>query len=242
VNESVGTTNARPKGMNVVDERDALRLLREAMVAHQLRDSDIADARVLRAMAKIPRHLFVPPALCWQAYEDRRLPIGHEQTISQPYIVATMLEALELTGTERVLDVGTGSGYQAAVLGELAREVWSIELIPELAKHARSTLDLLGCDNVHVVTGDGSLGLVEHAPYDAIVVAAASRSVPPRLLEQLSSVGRLVLPVGEREHQTLRRLKQIGNRSTNDSLLPCTFVPLVGEGGSSDETFGEAAL
>jgi protein-L-isoaspartate(D-aspartate) O-methyltransferase len=232
----VGTAAAHSSGMNAIDEQDALRLLREAMVAHQLRDQDITDARILRAMARIPRHLFVPPELCWRAYEARALPIGEGQTISHPYMVAEMAEALELTGAERVLEVGTGSGYQAALLGELAREVWSLEIIPALARRARTTLGQLGYENVHVVIGDGSVGLVQHAPYDAIVVAAASPTTLPELVEQLSPGGHLVIPVGDRNRQMLRRPRRVGTSSTTESLLPCTLVPLVGEQGWSKET------
>ncbi len=217
--------------MEPTGEETKFRLLREAMVEHQLRDRDIRDPRVLRVMAKIPRHLFVPPELCWRAYEDRPLPIGDGQTISQPYMVAKMVESLALTGTERVLDVGTGSGYQAAVLAELAREVWSIEIIPYLAKIARSRLQDFGYTNVHVVTGDGSLGLPEHAPYDAVVVAAAASSTPEPLIDQLTPAGRLVIPVGDDDGQMLKRLSRQTNRASTDSLLPCAFVPLTGELG-----------
>ena len=191
-------------------------------------------------MEKVPRHLYVPVESCWRAYEDGPLPIGHDQTISQPYIVAKMLEALGLKGHERVLDVGTGSGYQAAVLAELVREVWSVEIIPELAKAARSRLHELGYSNVRVITGDGSVGLRERAPFDAIVVAAASPGVPRALIEQLSPSGRLVVPVGERDCQVLRRVTHPGNRPTTESLLACAFVPLIGEEGWADESSREA--
>lgn len=221
--------------MDAGDEQSTLKALRDSMVTYQLRGADIADPRVLRAMATVPRHLFVPDELCWHAYEDRPLPIGSGQTISQPYMVAKMTEALELTGDERVLDVGTGSGYQAAVLGELVREVWSIEIIPELARRAHSTLEALGYDNVHVAVGDGSLGLAEHAPYDAILVAAASPALLPTLLAQLGPSGRLVMPVGDRDWQMLERFRRVGPGATIESLGPCTFVPLVGEKGWSDE-------
>jgi protein-L-isoaspartate(D-aspartate) O-methyltransferase len=146
--------------------------LRRRMVREQLRDRGIVDERVLRAMSRVPRHLFVPYPLQPAAYEDGPLPIGHGQTISQPYMVARMVEALELTGRERVLDVGTGSGYQAAVLGELAQEVWSVEIITELAESARLRLARLGYSNVHVLAADGSIGLPDRAPFDGIVVAA----------------------------------------------------------------------
>ncbi|HVW24463.1 MAG TPA: protein-L-isoaspartate(D-aspartate) O-methyltransferase [Polyangiaceae bacterium] len=228
--------------MDIDDDESTLHTLRDEMVTHQLRGADITDPRVLRAMAKIPRHLFVPDDLCWRAYEDRPLPIGMGQTISQPYIVAKMTEALDLTGGERVLDIGTGSGYQAAVLGELSREVWSVEIIPELARRARSTLGALGYDNVHVVIGDGSLGLVEHAPYDAILVAAASPALLPTLLGQLGPSGRLVIPVGGRDQQTLMRFTRAGRKLTTESLGLCAFVPLTGENGWSDDRAGDATV
>jgi len=220
--------------MDTTDEDNKFRLLREAMVDRQLRGRDITDMRVLRAMTKVPRHLFVPEDLWFRAYEDRPLPIGEGQTISQPYMVAKMVQSLELMGHERVLDVGTGSGYQAAVLAELVREVWSVEIIPELAKLASSRLAELGYTNVHVVTGDGSVGLAEHAPYDAIVVAAASPSTPQPLVDQLGPSGRLVIPVGDREGQMLRRVRAQGMRPASESLLPCAFVPLVGREGWTD--------
>jgi protein-L-isoaspartate(D-aspartate) O-methyltransferase len=201
------------------------------MVAHQLSNRDIYDPRVLRAMSDVPRHLFVPELVRPLAYEDSALPIGHEQTISQPYMVARMVEALQLTGSERVLDIGTGSGYQAAVLSELAREVWSIEIVPELAAAARERLAHRGYHNVHVVTGDGSIGLPEHGPYEAIVVAAASPEVPPELLAQLRPGGRLVIPVGAPGEQVLRLIEKSDEATTAESLLLCRFVPLVGQRG-----------
>jgi protein-L-isoaspartate(D-aspartate) O-methyltransferase len=219
--------------MEAIQEDDRFRLLRTAMVS-DLRARGIVDARVLRAMAKIPRHIFVPYDLRCRAYEDRPLPIGEGQTISQPYIVARTLQALELAGHERVLEVGTGSGYQAALLAELVREVWTVELVPNLAKTARSKLDELGYPNVHVVTGDGSVGLAEQAPFDAIAVAAASPEMPHVLLTQLSSSGHLVAPVGDRETQILWRVTHKGDRRISESLLPCAFVPLVGEEGWDD--------
>jgi protein-L-isoaspartate(D-aspartate) O-methyltransferase len=205
--------------------------LREAMVRDQLRRRDINDARVLRAMQKVPRHLFVPTHLERAAYDDCALPIGFSQTISQPYMVARMLEALELSENDRVLDVGTGSGYQAAVLGELVREVWSVEIVPELAETARQRLAELGYGNVHVFARDGSGGLPEHAPYDAIVVAAGSPVVPSPLIDQLAPHGRLVIPVGERGEQMLQRAKRVNGGLTTEDLLLCAFVPLVGEQG-----------
>jgi protein-L-isoaspartate(D-aspartate) O-methyltransferase len=219
--------------MHAIDEDARFRLLRAAMV-NDLRDRNIGDPRVLRAMAKIPRHLFVPRELHCRAYEDRPLPIGEHQTISQPYIVAKTLQVLELAGHERILEVGTGTGYQAALLAELAREVWTVEIVPELAKTARARLDELGYTNVHVITGDGSLGLPEHAPFDAIAVAAASPGTPRLLLAQLSSSGRLVVPVGDRESQILQRMTCRNQRAASEALLSCAFVPLLGEEGWSD--------
>lgn len=243
---SGGCAMARPMldglAVDIKDEHRTLRALREAMVTHQLRAADIADARVLRVMAQIPRHLFVPDELCWHAYEDRPLPIGMGQTISQPYIVAKMTEALELTGDERVLDIGTGSGYQAAILGELAREVWSIEIIPQLARRASATLGALGYDNVHVVIGDGSVGLADHAPYDAILVAAAAPELLPALLEQLGPSGRLIVPVGGRDGQMLQLFRRVGRESKIESLGLCTFVPLRGKMGWDGEDLGNATV
>src|SRR6266545_3205586 len=180
--------------------------LRQRMVEEQLRRRGIHDQRVLEAMQIVPRHLFVPDTWRAQAYEDMPLPIGHQQTISQPYIVALMLAALELTGTERVLEVGTGSGYQAALLGWLVKYVYTVEIIPELAQSAREVLAQLGYENVAVVAANGSIGWKAGAPYDAIIVAAASPTVPHPLVEQLQEGGRLVLPVGDFFAQELLRV------------------------------------
>lgn len=210
---------------------DVFRSARRAMVKDQLRHRGISDERVLRAMSQVPRHLFVPDVFQRVAYEDGPLPIGHRQTISQPYMVARMVEALKLTGEERALDVGTGSGYQAAVLAKVAREVWSVEIVPELAESARERLARLGYSNVHVIVGNGSIGLPSHAPYSAIVVAAGSPDVPTALVDQLEPEGRLVIPVGPVGYQVLQRItKREGGLST-ESLLPCVFVPLLGEKG-----------
>jgi protein-L-isoaspartate(D-aspartate) O-methyltransferase len=207
---------------------------RRYMVERQLLDRDIRDERVLAAMAKVPRELFVPPELRGRAYDDAALPIGSGQTISQPYMVARICELLALNGSERVLDVGTGSGYQAAVLAELAREVYTIERLPELAEAARAALEAAGYGQVHVHVGDGTLGLPEHAPYDGIAVAAAAPEVPQTLYEQLGPRGRLVVPVGGRWGQQLQVIVRGPEGPAVVRSVPCRFVPLVGEEG-----FGE---
>jgi protein-L-isoaspartate(D-aspartate) O-methyltransferase len=201
------------------------------MVDRQLRGRDVRDERVLEAMAKVPRELFVPAELSAHAYEDEALPIGEGQTISQPYMVARICEALALSGRERVLDVGTGSGYQAAVLAELAREVHTIERIPELAARARENLRAAGYDNVQVHVGDGTLGDPGHAPFDAIGVAAAAPEPPPSLYGQLRPNGRLVVPVGSRRGQDLQVVVRSPEGPAVVSTVPCRFVPLVGEEG-----------
>lgn len=203
---------------------------RRAMVSEQLRAHGIRDERVLEAMASVPRHRFVPDALRELAYVDQPLPIGFGQTISQPLMVAILLAALELKGNERVLDVGTGSGYQAALLARLARYVISVEIVAELADRAARRLALLGYDNVQVVTANGSLGWPSGAPYDAIVVAAGAPEVPAELVAQLSDGGRLVVPVGAGLQQ-LVRVRKFGQRTTREPLGGCAFVPLVGEYG-----------
>jgi protein-L-isoaspartate(D-aspartate) O-methyltransferase len=202
---------------------------RRSMVEHQLRARGIDDERVLAAMARVPRELFVPPATRAHAYEDAALPIGAEQTISQPYMVARICAELRLLGHEKVLDVGTGSGYQAAVLAELAREVHSIERIPELAAAARESLAEAGyADRVHVVEGDGSLGLPDEAPFGAIAVAAAAPAPPPDLLGQLERGGRLAIPIGPPEQQVLRVYVATPEGPADYAAVPCRFVPLVG--------------
>lgn len=201
------------------------------MVEEQLARRDIRDPRVLEAMQNVPRHEFVPPAHRQLAYVDGPLPIGEEQTISQPYIVAVMTQMLELDPEDRVLEVGTGSGYQAAILGYLAREVHSVERYARLAKSAAENLERLGIENVTVHVGDGTRGLPEFAPYEAIVVAAAAPRVPTPLLDQLADGGRLVLPVGPRGGQNLERWIRRGERFSQEVGLPVAFVPLVGEFG-----------
>jgi protein-L-isoaspartate(D-aspartate) O-methyltransferase len=207
---------------------------RERMVKEQLVSRGIHDPRVLRAMAKVPRHLFVESELWGQAYEDHPLPIGENQTISQPYIVALMAEALELTGAERVLEVGTGSGYAAAVLSELCAEVFTVEAVEELALKARALLASLGYSNVSVLTGDGTLGWKEHAPYDGVIISAAAPCIPRPLLEQLKTPGHLVFPMGERELQTLVRIRKDQGGIREEYFGECHFVKLKGEYGWED--------
>jgi protein-L-isoaspartate(D-aspartate) O-methyltransferase len=182
-------------------------------------------------MERVPRELFVPEDVRDLAYEDAALPLDCGQTISQPYIVALICQALALDGDERVLDVGTGSGYQAAVLAELAAEVYSIERIPELAERARETLARAGYERVHVHVGDGTLGLPEHAPYDGIAVAAAAPGVPPPLWDQLRDGGRIVLPLGEPRLQELRVIERAPEGPRLLASVPARFVPLLGEEG-----------
>jgi protein-L-isoaspartate(D-aspartate) O-methyltransferase len=201
------------------------------MVERQLRARDISDERVLEAMARVPRELFVPEGERRFAYEDVALPLAAGQTISQPYMVARICEELRLRGDERVLDVGSGSGYQAAVLAELASEVHTIERIPELAERARANLAAAGYGRVHVHVGDGTLGLPEHAPFAAIAVAAAAPGFPETLYEQLEPRGRLVVPVGGRSGQRLEVIVRSPEGPAVVRSVPCRFVPLVGKEG-----------
>ncbi len=202
---------------------------RNAMVRAQLVQRGITDSRVLDAMATVPRHLFVPPEARAQAYGDRALPISQGQTISQPYIVALMAQALSLRPGDRVLEVGAGSGYAAAVLSRLAGEVYTIERWPALAEAAERSLHDLGYTNVHVFHGDGTAGLPAYAPFDAIVVSAAAPWVPRPLREQLGEGGRLVIPVGGRNEQILLRLTRTDHRTQTERLGEVRFVPLIGE-------------
>jgi protein-L-isoaspartate(D-aspartate) O-methyltransferase len=201
------------------------------MVEEQLRSRGVRDARVLAAMGKVPREDFIFGKYLGDAYGDHPLPIGAGQTVSQPYIVAAMVEALDLASSDRVLEVGTGTGYEAAILGELAAEVWTMERHEELAKAAREILARLGYANVHVVHGDGSLGLPERAPFDRILVAAAAPHIPESLVAQLVVGGKLVVPVGTRTEQQVHIVRKAGKEIvvTTDDL--CRFVPLVGAEG-----------
>jgi protein-L-isoaspartate(D-aspartate) O-methyltransferase len=201
------------------------------MVRSQIAARGVRDERVLEAMRAVPRHLFVPAHVVGSAYRDSPLPIGQGQTISQPYIVAYMTELLALRGNERVLEIGTGSGYQAAILGQLAAEVITVERFPSLAKEASELLAWLGYDNVRVETGDGTLGWPDDAPYDAIIVTAAAPLVPDPLKEQLMDGGHLLAPVGPRWTQQLVRVRRVGDRFHTESLLGVAFVPLIGEHG-----------
>ena len=210
------------------------------MVERQLRGRDVRDERVLAAMERVPRELFVPPRLRDRAYDDAALPIGHGQTISQPYMVARICEALSLHGDERVLDVGTGSGYQAAVLAELAGEVVTIERHPELAASARAVLEAAGYERVEVRVGDGTLGVPDRAPFDAIAVAAAVPDLPPTLYDQLAERGRIVLPVGTRRVQELSLVVRSPEGPAFIRSVPCRFVPLVGEEGFDGGDGGRA--
>jgi protein-L-isoaspartate(D-aspartate) O-methyltransferase len=202
------------------------------MVEIQLRGRDITDERVLEAMLQVPREAFVPDAQQDEAYDDWPLPIGFGQTISQPYTVAFMLQALGLQGTENALEIGTGSGYAAAVLSHLARTVHTIERIPELARQAQARLQSLGYDNVQVHTADGSLGLPQQAPFDAIVVTAGAKSLPESLREQLADGGRIVIPIGQSISQTLYRFTRRGDQWQQENLGGFAFVPLIGQQGA----------
>jgi protein-L-isoaspartate(D-aspartate) O-methyltransferase len=210
---------------------DELSEARREMVERQLRARDIVDEDVLRSMECVPRELFVPERDRRRAYDDAALPIGHGQTISQPYMVARICEALAVRPGQRVLDVGTGSGYQAAVLAELGAEVVTIERIPELAQQARDNLASAGYANAEVVVGDGSLGVPEKAPFDAIAVAAAAPGLPQRLYDQLRPGGRLVVPVGGPRAQRLEVIVRSPEGPAVVHSVPCRFVPLVGEEG-----------
>jgi len=201
---------------------------RTAMVLRQLRNRDIRDEKVLAAMARVPRHLFVPLALRPLAYSDGPLPIGHQQTISQPYIVAYMTAALELKPGSKVLEIGTGSGYQAAVLGEIAGEVFTIEIVPELAKSAAEILGRQGYRNIHVRAGDGYQGWPEHAPFDAVIVTAAPGHIPQPLIDQLAPGGKLVIPVGKGDQEMMILTRTAGGVVSRRTIA-VRFVPMTGE-------------
>ena len=204
------------------------RLAREKMVRGQLIPRGIEDQRVLDAMSKIPRDRFVDEALAGEAYNDHPLPIGHKQTISQPYMVALMTEALELKGDEKVLEIGTGSGYQTAILAQLAEKVYTVERIRVLMVKARTLLAELECNNVLFKAYDGTLGWQEYAPYDAIMVTAGAPGIPEPLLEQLAERGRLLIPIGDRSSQDLMRITKMNGKYLQENLGGCRFVDLIG--------------
>ncbi len=227
---AVSGCGPKPKeGPEVSVRDDATAAARARMVETQIAARGVRDPRVLAAMRKVPRHLFIGPAERARAYEDQPVPIGDNQTISQPYIVALMTELLELAPKSRVLEIGTGSGYQSAVLGELASEVYSIEILPELARASGETLRQLGYANVVVREGDGYHGWPEHAPFDGILVTAAPERIPQPLLEQLSPGGRMVIPVGGFFQELKVFTKDKDGRITEKDIIPVRFVPMTGE-------------
>lgn len=198
------------------------------MVEEQLIPRGIRDKRILDAMGKVPRHIFIEEALCGRAYGDHALPIGERQSISQPYMVALMTEALELTGMERVLEIGTGSGYQTAILAELAAKVYSIERIKVLAHRARMILDRLNYLNIVIKVFDGTYGWPDEAPFDAIIVTAGAPAIPQAYIEQLKEGGRIIIPVGDRSSQVLKKGVKMGGEIISADLTSCIFVPLIG--------------
>jgi protein-L-isoaspartate(D-aspartate) O-methyltransferase len=204
------------------------------MVQEQIIARGINDARVIAALRKVPRHLFVDPGIINRAYDDSALPIGNKQTLSQPYMAARMTEALGLVGDEKVLEVGTGSGYQTALLAELCFNVFSVEKIRALSRKARTLLDCLEYHNIALHVGDGTIGWSEHAPYDAIIVTAGAPSAPKPLLEQLAEGGRLVIPVGDEQAQTLLRVTRTDAAFKEEPLGECKFVKLFGKYGWRD--------
>ena len=213
----------------VENNQDQFARARRAMIERDLVSRGIRDRRVLEAMGSIERELFVPEKLSSLAYEDRPLPIGEGQTISQPYMVAFMTELLNLTGTERLLEIGTGSGYQTAVLGKLAAAVYSVEIIPQLSQRAQSVLNRLGFDNVHLKVGDGFFGWEEQGPFDAILVTAAAAKIPEPLWRQLREGGRLIMPLGaEKQGQALVRVTKSDGKQVVEELTGVVFVPLTG--------------
>ena len=212
-------------------EPDPFAYDRHRMVEQQLRGRGITDERVLAAMARVPRHRFLSDISDYEAYGDHPIPIGSGQTISQPYMVALMTQCLALQGEAYVLEVGTGSGYQAAILAELAAQVYTIERHSELAERARLTLQELGYQNVEVTAGDGTLGWPEHAPYDGIIVTAGTPSIPQPWVDQLADGGRLVAPVGDRYAQNLIVGEKRGRKLTERAVCTCVFVPLIGRYG-----------
>lgn len=233
-NEARAKSKSGSSGQAASEGHDELEAKRHAMVETQLRRRGIADKKVLTVMDQVPRHEFVPADFRNRAYEDSPLPIGEGQTISQPYIVASMTAALHLSGSERVLEIGTGCGYQAAILSLLAKQVYTVECRGALATAAAQRLLRLGYLNVHVHCGDGTLGLPDCGPFDAILVAAAAHSVPPPLFAQLGEGGRLIIPIGDTDNQELQVIERRGSAFRTRTLEGCRFVPLVGFHGWKD--------
>jgi protein-L-isoaspartate(D-aspartate) O-methyltransferase len=211
-------------------------VLRKRMVKEQLIPRGIKDPRVISAFLKVERHKFIPEPMRGSAYADYPVPIGERQTISQPYIVALMTECLNLSGEEKVLEIGTGSGYQAAILAELTNQVYTLERFSELAKQAESTLLDLGYSNIKIKVGDGTLGWPEEAPFPRIIITAAAPEVPPPLIEQLSENGRMVLPLGETLSQVLTVIEKRDGQIKKESICGCVFVPLIGKYGYRRDT------
>ena len=205
--------------------------LRDMMVDSQIVARGIKDRRVLDAMRKVPRHLFLDESQWYKAYDDMALPAGEGQTISQPYMVAIMTELLELSGDEKVLEVGTGSGYQATVLGELSREVYTIERFQSLSDRAREVMRVLGYENIHLKVGDGTMGWPDAAPFDRILITAGAPEIPEPLIEQLSPGGIILAPVGDRLSQQLLKIRKVKEGLSREYHTPCVFVPLVGKFG-----------
>jgi protein-L-isoaspartate(D-aspartate) O-methyltransferase len=228
---AIASGPACPRDLRAQDRDQVLEELRDRMVDEQIVARGITDKRVIEAMRRVPRHLFVPPELVSQAYEDHPLSIGWGQTISQPYIVAFMTQAVDLEPTSRVLEVGTGSGYQAAVLAQICDRVYTVEIVPELAERAATVLKALGYANIHVTTGDGYEGWPEHAPYDAIIVTCSPTHVPAPLVRQLAEGGRMIIPIEEDGNQSLVLMGKKDGRLTQRSILPVLFVPMVDKKG-----------
>lgn len=222
------TQSPAASAQNAATVTDSFAAERNAMVDQQIRAREITDPAVLTAMRKVPRHRFVPARVRHLSYDDHPLPIGYEQTISQPYIVAYMTEAADISPRDKVLEIGTGSGYQAAILGEVAREVYTIEIVPELAASASKTLAELGYTNVHAKAGNGYLGWPEQAPFDAILVTAAPDQVPQALVDQLALGGRMVVPVGEFD-QNMMIIEKTRNGVITRQTIPVRFVPMTGK-------------
>jgi protein-L-isoaspartate(D-aspartate) O-methyltransferase len=209
--------------------------LRDFMVKTQLIPRGIKDARVLNAMKKVPRHLFIDESIQYMAYDDMALLIGEGQTISQPYMVAVMTELLELKGNEKVLEIGTGSGYQAAILAELAKDVYTVERVALLANRTEERFHSLGYNNIHIKVGDGTLGWSEEAPFDRIIITAGTPRIPNPLIEQLAEGGIIIAPVGDRFSQQLLKVRKSKGKLLEDYHTPCVFVPLIGEHGWKEE-------